>query len=353
MFFKHNMIFLENSDNQQATGSASDDFDSFVRIVIYITLGVSIFCNFLIILIFLLFANLRKFPFILIYYMSLFCFLDDAVYLIGEVIKISDYSFSICLIHGFFVGFFGLLSSSYGAAIAYSIFLKTMTASKDITIGEKEKFIHVICFMISFFFSLMPFFNNNYDIDGNTCWIVDKDPLISLIMQIAAYYIVFWIETILVLYWFIKLVIFYKSNIMFSEENREIMGEQYKTAKQLLAYPIIMIVLVLIKTIYRIDIYLVSYSRIDIEFTSFVYFIGNSQGTMNFLVFGMTGIIKNRVKEKIIGCFQTPHSNTNKEDENLEIKRNNTEVFRKKEKEDIWENIDKNKIEEEIKNSLD
>ena len=152
----------------------------------------------------------------------------------------------------------------------------------------------------------------------------------------------------LVLYWFTRLVKFYRLQIL-TEENKAIMGEQYKTAKQLLAYPIIMIILILIKTIYRIDIYFINGKEIDFRFASFVYFVGNSQGTFDFLVFGFTGIIKNRIKEKIQSCFQSKR-NTIIEDENIE--RNINEILQSQDYDEGWENIDKNKIEEEIKNSL-
>ena len=332
-------------------GSISDDVNDNVEIVIYVSLGLSIFSNFIIIITFLMFSNLRKFPFLLIFYMSLSCFIDDVIYLIGELIIISEINKTFCIIHGFFIGYFGVLSCSYGAAIAYAIVLKTTSTSLNFSMDSKEKYFHIFCNLISLICSIIPFFNNNYDVDGNTCWIVDSDPTISFVMQIASYYIVFWIEMICVLYWFIRLVIFYKSH-MITEENRAIMGEQYKTAKQLLAYPIIMIILILLKTIYRVDAYFINNQKINIGFSSFVYFFGNSQGTMSFLVFGLTGIIKNRITEKIKSCFQSNHSNTVIEDENLEIERSNNEVLQTKNKDDIWENIDRNKIEEEIKNSL-
>ena len=344
------MQLLDFSDEKNSSGSVSDDSSKTVEIVIYVSLSISIVCNFVIIIAFLLFSNLRKFPFLLIYYMSLTCFIDDVIYLIGEGIEISEINQTLCVIHGFFVGFFGLLSMSYGCAIAYAIVLKTTSLSSNISIDDKEKYFHIVCISITLFFSIIPFFNENYDVDGNTCWIIDKDPTISFIMQIVSYYLAIWIETTLVLYWFIRLVIFYRLHIL-TEENNAIMGDQYKTAQQLLAYPIIMIILILIKTIYRIDIYFINQEEIDFRFASFVYFVGNSQGTFDFLVFGFTGIIKNRIKEKIKSCFQS-HQNTMIEDEHLVIERNNKEVLQSQDHDDSWENIDRNKIEEEIKNSL-
>ena len=227
-----------------------------------------------------------------------------------------------------------------------------MSISKNNPSETKERYIHLVCITLAFIFCVIPFFNNDYDIDGNTCWIVDNDPLVAFMMQIASYYFLVWIEMFLVLYWFIKLVIFYRS-YMITEENKETMGDQFKTAQQLLAYPIIMIFLVLLKTIYRINLYFINFKKIDVGLTSFVYFMGNSQGTMDFFVFGMTGIIKSKLKEKIQSCFQSNASATFIEEEHLEIRKSNAEVLQLPcDKDDSWENVDKNKIEEEIKNSL-
>ena len=184
------MQLLDTGDEKDSSGSLSDDADKTVEIVIYISLTISIFCNFIIIMAFLLFSNLRKFPFLLIYYMSLTCFLDDVIYLIGEAIVISEINQTLCVIHGFFVGFFGLLSMSYGCAIAYAIVLKTTTFSSNISMDDNEKYFHIICISITLFFSIIPFFNNNYDVDGKTCWIVDQNATISFIMQIVSYYMV-------------------------------------------------------------------------------------------------------------------------------------------------------------------
>ena len=346
------MGLLGDTQNQPPAASTSDDVDQITEIVIYVSLGISILCNFIIMMTFYFFPNLRKFPFILIFYMSLTCFLDDLIYLIGEAMTISDYNKGVCLTHGFFVSFFGLLSCTYSAGIAYAIVLKTTSLSQGKVAENREKYIHIVSIFLSSFFSVIPFFNNDYDVDGNTCWIVDDDPLVAFMMQIASYYFIVWIEMFLVLYWFIKLVVFYRS-YMTTEENRAAMGDQFKTAQQLLAYPIIMIFLVLLKTIYRINLYFINYKKIDVGLTSFVYFMGNSQGTMDFFVFGMTGIIKSRLKEKIQCCFQSSNASaTFVEDEHFEIQKNNTEVLKHADKDDSWENMDKSKIEEEIKNSL-
>lgn len=339
-------------DDHPVSAPSSDD-DNVQVVLNFVSIGISIFCNFIIILTFLLVDKLKKFPFNLIYYMSMSCLIDDVIYLIGEIVVISQYDRGLCLAHGYFVSFFCLLSCTYSAGIAYAIILKTLSLSQEGNpVENREKYIHIASFFIASIFSAIPFFNDDVNVDGNACWIVDKDPSMTFLMQIASYYFIVWIEMFLVLFWFAKLVKFYKS-YMTTEENRATMGEQFKAAKQLLFYPIIMLVLVLVKTVYRINLYFLNFDSINIGLTYFVSFLGNSQGTMDFMAFGMTGIIRNGLKEKIQYCFSTPIQNsTTVEEEHSAVENNNREVLFKNNRDDTWENIDKNKIEEEIKNSL-
>jgi hypothetical protein len=320
----------------------NDEIKEINDIIFIVFLCISIFSASLIFIFFLCNANLRKFPFKLIFYLCISSILSDSFYLLNEK-KGSSSPDAVCKLLGWGDSFFGMQCYAYGTMIALVLISKTFRSSIDF--DKNESWMHLISFFVNVSISVIPFCFNKYNIDEDQnvsgCWIT------STWAQVIGYYLIIWIEMLLVLIGYGKLVHYYWKFLR-NQEKSTLILEQYNNAKTLFCYPLIMLLVVIYRSIYR-------FAADDMTPVWIVLatILGNSTGTLAVIVFGCTGIIKETLRQKIKKITNT-HRQTYSEENSGDLGNNMDSVLKGRdlEPEDSWVNLDRNQIEEEIKNSL-
>ena len=311
------------------------------KTIFIVFLSISIFSASLITIFFLLFPNIRKFPFNLIFHLCLNSVISDSFYLTNELT--SDFVTSLCQLFGWGDSFFGMQCYAYGTMIAIVLISKTFRSSFDFE--KNVGWLHLISFFVNITLSIIPFCFRKYgkDDDQNLsgCWIKGIE------FQIVGYYFIIWVEMLVVLVGYIKLVHFYRK-VLKKQENSTVIMEQYNNAKTLLFYPLIMLVVVIYRSIYRFYLS----DDVNIAIIIMATILGNSTGTFAVFVFGCTGIIKENLRQKFQKITH-PNKQTYSEENSGEIGNRESALKGKDlEPEDAWVNLDRNQIEREIQNSL-
>lgn len=314
--------------------------------VFIVFLSISIFSASLIIIFFILFPNIRKFPFNLIFHLCLNSVISDSFYLTNELT--SDYLPSLCKLFGWGDSFFGMQSYAYGTMIAIVLISKTFRSSLDFE--KNVGWLHLISFFVNITLSIIPFCFQKYGKDNDQhlsgCWIQ------GTAFQILGYYFIIWVEMLVVLAGYIKLVHFYRK-VLKKQENSTVILEQYNNAKTLLFYPLIILFVVVYRSIYRFYVEQnLNHNNENLALSITAIILGNSTGTFAVFVFGCTGIIKENLRQKLKKITH-PNKQTFSEENSGEIGNMESALKVKDlEPEDAWMNLDRNQIEREIENSL-
>lgn len=314
------------------------------KIIFIVFLSISIISASLITIFFLVFPSIRKFPFNLIFHLCLNSVISDSFYLTNELTSAYIPS-PLCHLFGWGDSFFGMQCYAYGTMIAIVLISKTFRSSFDF--DKHVGWLHLISFFVNISLSIIPFCFQKYGRDDDkhfsSCWIQEME------FQIVGYYFIIWVEMLVVLVGYIKLVHFYRK-VLKRQENSTVILEQYNNAKTLLFYPLIMLVVVIYRSIYRFHMEKDDEENVGVTIMATV--LGNSTGTFAVLVFGCTGVIKETLRQKLKKITH-PNKQTYSEENSGDVG-NLESVLRVRdlEPEDAWVNLDRNQIERDIENSL-
>jgi len=231
-----------------------------------------------IILMFLVFADLRKFAFKLVFLVSI-C---DLILGLGTYLGDGNDDNTFCHFQAFIIQFGSISEVLWTGVIAYSIREVVLVQPRNTRIEDKMNRFHMFVWTAAFVSCILPIFTDSYgDADG-WCWISKNDEhrkSWGTAWRMICFYIPLWVTIIFI-------IVVYRRTLKVLDRT----GESFKRMRY---YPLVLIVIYFFATVDRIW---QIFAPANYELCVFRVFFSSLAGFFNAIIYGWTPAVQDKVR---------------------------------------------------------
>lgn len=266
----------------------SSEEEIFIRLILVVCNSASLFGSLSIIVLFLIYKNLRSYAFKLVFYMSI----SDAIRAIGFILPLHPKSY--CIAQSILTTFgstSGLLWTTIIAICLYCVVIKKIT-----NISKYHKHMLLIGYILPLILTFLPETTNSYGEQFGWCWI--KKDSYGILWRICGFYTIMFLVLIINIYCYYKIIKEISNDLVLLAKGPHELSDKHKLFNRFKLYPMIIIICYLplfIKRLYElIDNNTIFWLTIVSGFSTSII------GLLNAIVYGFT----DNVKETILDTFK-------------------------------------------------
>ncbi len=269
---------------------------------------------------YLIFKDLRKFAFKLVFFLSL----SDVLLSVSDMLGDPQDGTATCTFQAVVNSYFAIASILWTTMIAYCLYATVIKRQAIEITRMRERYMHMLCWGYPAVFTILPATTNSYGTSGGWCWI-KADTSVDQAWRVLQLYLPLWCAmgyNAFVYYNIVKTI----RNVLKAQREADqaaaARGEisaantgarEVKMIWRLQFYPLIMLICWFMPTVNRIQ-NIISPKEPIFFVVLMAVTLSSLQGILNSLAYGFTPSVTNRIQEAWIGCRQGRQGGSNSSD---------------------------------------